>query len=72
MGEWAPAMEQAMSEPDLRKLELEFVRLETDCMQLAGAVDNPSLKLHFLRMARNWAALAASGLERGHRRLDLH
>jgi hypothetical protein len=57
---------------DLRKLELECVRLQTDCMQLAGAVDNPSLKLHFLRMARNWAALAASGLEHGRRGQDLH
>ena len=57
---------------DLRKLELECVRLETDCLQLAGAVDSPSLKLHFLRMARKWSALAASGLEHGYRVQDLN
>jgi hypothetical protein len=45
----------------LRKHALECLRLEADCMQLAG--DAPTLKLqsHFLRMARVWLALAVSG-----------
>jgi len=48
----------------LRKQELECLRLEADCLQLANAVDSPSLKSHFIRMAKEWSILAAWGLER--------
>jgi hypothetical protein len=44
----------------LRKHALECLRLEADCMQLAGA-PTPVLQSHFLRMARAWFALAVSG-----------
>ena len=45
----------------LRKHALECLRLEADCMQLAGDAPNPNLQSHFLRMARAWLALAVSG-----------
>jgi hypothetical protein len=51
----------------LRKQELECLRLEVDCLQLADAVDNPSLRSHFIRMAEQWSNLAAWGLEHGYR-----
>ena len=46
---------------DSRKRELECVRLASDCMQLAGEVDNPALRKHFLAMARAWTAEAENG-----------
>ena len=45
----------------LRKHALECLRLEADCMQLAGDAPNPNSQSHFLRMARVWFALAVSG-----------
>ena len=33
---------------NLRKQELECLRLEADCLQLAAAVDSPLVKSHFL------------------------
>ena len=45
----------------LRKRALECLRLEADCMQLAGDAPNPNSQSHFLRMARAWLALAVSG-----------
>jgi hypothetical protein len=63
----------AVSDPaNLRKHELECLRLEADCLHLAGAVDSPSLKSHFTRMAKKWSNLAAWGLEHGHRGQDLN
>jgi hypothetical protein len=57
-----------VSEPaNLRKLELECLRLETDCMELAGAVDSPCLKSLFITMAKEWSTLAVWGLEHGWR-----
>ena len=48
-----------MSEWDnMRKHELECMRLASDCMQLAGDVDRPALRSHFIRMARVWTTLA--------------
>ena len=48
-----------MSEWDnMRKHELECMRLASDCMQLAGDVDPPALRSHFIRMARGWTTLA--------------
>ena len=57
---------------NLRKLELECLRLEADCLQLAGAVDSPALKSHFLRLAKKWSTQAAGGLEQGYRGQDLN
>jgi hypothetical protein len=57
---------------NLRKQELECLRFEVECLQLAGAVHNPSLKAHFKRMAKQWTALAAWGLEQGYRGQDLN
>ena len=45
----------------LKKHSLECLRLEADCMQLAGDAANPKLQSHFLRMARVWFTLAISG-----------
>jgi hypothetical protein len=62
-----------VSESDkLRKQELECLRLEADCLQLADAVLSPSLKSHFARMAKKWSTLAAWGLEHGYRSQDLN
>ncbi|MDO8876589.1 MAG: hypothetical protein Q8M24_23345 [Pseudolabrys sp.] len=36
------------------RLSLESLRLEAECLQLAGAVAQPDLRLHFMRMARAW------------------
>ena len=44
-----------------RKHELECVRMATDCMQLAGDVQNPALQSHFARLARVWSDLAVRG-----------
>ena len=43
---------------NLRKHELECMRLAADCMQLAGEVHGPALQSHFLRMVRVWRTLA--------------
>jgi len=51
-----------MPDPEqLRKHALECLRLEAQCMQLAGDSPNPNSQSHFLRMARAWFALAVSG-----------
>ena len=51
-----------MSRPEqLRRHALECLRLEADCMQLAGDARNPNVQSHFVRMARVWFALAVSG-----------
>jgi hypothetical protein len=51
-----------MSEPkQLQKHSLEYLRLESDCRQMAWDVQSPSLRSHFLRMAKVWFALAVSG-----------
>ena len=66
------AIDMSRSQPvsesaNLRKQELACLRLESDCLQLADAVRSPSLKLHFMEMAKKWSALAAWGLEHGYR-----
>lgn len=58
--------------PDLRKRELECLRLEVDCRRLADAVDSPALKSHFLLMADKWSVLAAWGLSHGYGGQDLN
>ena len=40
------------------KHELECLRLEADCMQLACDVQSPDLQAHFVRMAKEWSLLA--------------
>ena len=57
---------------NLQTLELECLRLEANCLRMAGAVDSPALKAHFLRMAKKWAAMAAWGLEHGYQGQDLN
>ena len=49
-----------------RKHELECLRMETDCLNLAGAVESPVLKLHFTRMAKKYSDLAAWGVAAGY------
>ena len=57
-----------MSESDYsRKHALECLRLEADCMQLAGDIQNPALQSHLVRMARVWSSLAVQGPRGGHR-----
>lgn len=46
---------------DLRKHELECLRLSAELMQLAGDAPTPALQSHFLRMARVWPILADRG-----------
>ena len=46
----------------LQKRSLECLRLATDCTQMAGAVLDPALQLHFTRMAKIWNGLAEDGL----------
>lgn len=43
---------------NLRKHELECLRMEADCWQLAGDVQSPDLQAHFIRMAKEWSLLA--------------
>jgi hypothetical protein len=51
-----------MLDPEqLRKCALECLRLEADCLQLAGDAADPNSQSHFLRMARVWFAMAVSG-----------
>lgn len=45
----------------LRRQELECLRLEADCMQLARAVDSPSMKAHFIQMAEKWSLSGGLG-----------
>jgi hypothetical protein len=43
---------------NLRKRELECLRLASDCIQLADSDESPTLQQHFVRMATVWAAHA--------------
>jgi hypothetical protein len=44
----------------LQNHDLECLRLQADCMQLAGAARSPNVQSHFVAMARFWGTLAAS------------
>lgn len=46
---------------DLRKYQLECLRLATDCRNLAENVKSAELRSHFLQMAEDWTARAAEG-----------
>jgi hypothetical protein len=43
------------------KHALECLRLQADCMQLAGVARGLNVQSHFVDMAQLWGALAASG-----------
>ena len=45
----------------LRKHAVECLRLQADCMQLAGVACSLNVQSHFVAMAQFWGALAASG-----------
>jgi hypothetical protein len=45
----------------LRKHALECMRLQTDCMELAGVAHGHDVRARFVRMAAFWDALALSG-----------
>ena len=45
----------------LQKHVLECLRLQADCMELAGVAHSPNLQSHFVSMARFWGTLAVSG-----------
>jgi hypothetical protein len=45
----------------LQKHALECLRLQADCMELAGVARSPNVQSHFVFMARFWGTLAASG-----------
>jgi hypothetical protein len=44
-----------------RKHTLECLRLQTDCMELAGIANGYDVQSHFVSMARFWGDLAVSG-----------
>jgi hypothetical protein len=45
----------------LQKHALECLRLQADCMQMAGLAHSPNVQSHFVFMARFWGTLAVSG-----------
>jgi hypothetical protein len=46
---------------ELRKHALECLRLQADCMELAGITHGHDVQSHFIDMAQFWGALAVSG-----------
>ena len=45
----------------LRKHALECLRLQADCMELAGVSPSSNVQSHFVAMAQFWGTLAALG-----------
>jgi hypothetical protein len=45
----------------LQRHALEWLRLQADCMQLAGAALSLNVRSHFVSMAQFWGTLAALG-----------
>ena len=45
----------------LRKHALECLRLQSDCMELAGVAHCRNMQSHFVFMAKFWGNLAVSG-----------
>ena len=45
----------------LQKHALECLRLQADCMQLAGVARSPNVQSHFVSMAQFWGTLAVLG-----------
>jgi hypothetical protein len=56
---------------NFRKRPLECLRLEADCMQLAGEIGRPDWQAHYLRMARQWRSLADRDLSADSRSAEL-
>ena len=48
----------------LQRHALECLRLQADCMQLAGVARSLNVQSHFVAMAQFWGALAALGVDR--------
>lgn len=46
------------SSEHFRRHSLACLRLEADCIQLAGDLRRPAWQAHFLQMAREWRSLA--------------
>ena len=44
---------------DLRKHQLECLRLAAECTNVADEADTPELRAHFLRMAEIWSDRAS-------------
>jgi hypothetical protein len=44
-----------------RKHELECLRLQAECMQLAGDAQGYTVQSHFVHMAKCWLGLALAG-----------
>ncbi len=44
-----------------REHDLECLRLEAECMQLAATVNDRKSQLQFLKMARVWSTMAVQG-----------
>ena len=60
--QWQTFTSSAMFEAkQLQRHALECLRLQADCMQLAGVARRPIVQSHFVSMARFWDTLAASG-----------
>src|ERR1700679_872265 len=58
---WQAFTRSAMFEAkQQRKHVLECLRLQADCMELAGVVRGHDVQSHFVSMARFWGALAVS------------
>ncbi len=55
-----------MSHHNSRQLDLECLRLASDCMQLADDVLSPELRAHLIEMARQWTAIAEGRSSYGH------
>ena len=47
---------------DLRKHQLECLRLAAECTNLADEADTPELRAHLLRMAEIWSDQASENL----------
>ena len=60
--QWQAFTRSAMFEAkQLQRHALECLRLQADCMELAGVARSPNVQSHFVSMARFWGTLAASG-----------
>jgi hypothetical protein len=59
--QWQAFTRSAMfATKQLRKHALECLRLQADCMELAGIAQGHDVQAHFLHMAEFWGALAVS------------
>lgn len=60
--QWQTFTRSAMFDAkQLQNHALECLRLQADCVRLAGVARNPNVRSHFVAMARFWGTVAASG-----------